>query len=99
MSHDYDALKPFVPKSDIIRCHRCGTSKGEEDKGIFGAWIFGTGLKKYRSIVWFHNVECKTKWKIDHPTNKMKELTNGFAGETGLILIKTEPPEIEDDEI
>lgn len=77
--------------TDVIRCHRCGTSKGLEDKGIYVAWIFGTE-KKYRSIAWFHNTECKDTWKLQ-TTLKVKELNNG-ATETGLIPILDDKDQI-----
>ncbi len=92
----YESLKPFIARSTTIKCHRCGTTKGESDKGIFGAWLFG---ETHKSIVWFHNLECLNKWETVYPENKMKQLNDGFAGDTGLISLKTETPFNDDDEI
>jgi hypothetical protein len=37
-----------------IRCHNCGTSKGQEDRGVF------IQINKYSA--WFHNKNCHDTW-------------------------------------
>ena len=38
----------------VVRCHNCGTSRGEEDRGTF------IQVNKY--IAWFHNKDCFVRW-------------------------------------
>ena len=38
-----------------IRCHRCGTSRGAEDKGKF--------VQINNFVAWFHNEECFRMWE------------------------------------
>lgn len=92
-----DPLKPPVDRTDVIRCHRCGTSKGYEDKGIYIDWIFENthNSVKYKSIVWMHNVECKNRWATEHPHIKFKEYEQGMEYQIGMILIKSDDLTIE----
>lgn len=71
--------------TEIIRCHRCSTSKNYEDKGVYIAWLFGDKVK-YRLIVWLHNHECKELWAKEHPDVDFKEIKNK-KNLTGLIKI------------
>jgi len=43
----------------VTRCHRCGTSKGDEDEGVYLAFKSNLGKE---TVVWFHNEECKRFW-------------------------------------
>ncbi len=79
-----------------IKCHRCGTSKGEEDVGIYLAWIFGDEVK-HRSVAWFHNEECKNKWREEYPNPKIRELKKGLTLETGLHKIHADGDPLESD--
>jgi len=47
-----------------IRCHRCGTSKNYEDKGVF--------QQINNFVAWFHNKECGAFWNRDHPAGTFK---------------------------
>lgn len=72
-------------EKDIIRCHRCSTSKNYEDKGVYIAWLFGEKVK-YRLIVWMHNQECKELWGKEHPKVEFREIKNEKK-EIGLVKI------------
>lgn len=61
-------------ESTVVRCHRCGTSKNDEDKGMF--------IQINSFIAWFHNVECHANWIGEHGTNfKTGALINEYGKE------------------
>ncbi len=47
-----------------IRCHRCGTSKADEDVGVW--LVFETEFRETKSThkVWFHNQEDRDIWVL-----------------------------------
>jgi hypothetical protein len=47
-----------------IRCHRCGTAKNQEDKGVF------MQINEY--IAWYHNEECHSLWIDQYGTTNYK---------------------------
>jgi hypothetical protein len=65
-----------------IKCHRCGTSKGLEDRGIFAEWKFKVHTLESTIIVWFHNEECMTFWKHKYHIQDMT--THEYSNEYGI---------------
>ena len=47
-----------------IRCHRCGTAKNQEDRGIF--------MQINDFIAWYHNEECHKFWIEQYGTTNYK---------------------------
>ena len=75
-------MKITQNKHLVIKCHRCGTSKGFEDKGLFADWKFKVHTLESSLTVWFHNEECFEFWKqVNHVDNIT---THEYSEEYGL---------------
>jgi hypothetical protein len=69
-------------KHIVIKCHRCGTSKGIEDKGIFAEWRFKVHTLENMITVWFHSEECFELWKMVNHINDI--VTHEYSEEYGI---------------
>lgn len=69
-------------EKQVTRCHRCGTSKGLEDKGVYISWFFNHGENYNKIIVWFHNKECKVEWEKIH---QVIYETMEYSDEIGIV--------------
>lgn len=54
-------------RTETIRCHQCGTSKGDEDVGIWVAFKSKEGpTSNIEYMVWFQSEECQKIWLANY---------------------------------